>query len=60
LFKFFDKDAGGDIDFEEFMQGVKGPMSDRRVKMCKMAYVGGHCTCCLHTEVCAASTIPAH
>jgi Ca2+-binding EF-hand superfamily protein len=38
LFKYFDKDNSRDIDFEEFLQGLKGPMSDRRIDLIKQAF----------------------
>lgn len=38
LFQFFDKDRSGDIDFEEFLQGVRGPMSQRRIDLVNLAF----------------------
>ena len=30
LFKFFDQDGGGSISYDEFLEGVRGPVSKRR------------------------------
>ena len=38
VFKFFDKDGSQDIDFEEFLQGVRGPMSPARLRIIKLAF----------------------
>ena len=38
LFKHFDKDSSGDIDFEEFLGGVRGPMNPRRMSFVSMAF----------------------
>lgn len=38
LFMYFDKDGSGDIDFEEFLQGVRGDMSARRRNLVNMAF----------------------
>ena len=35
LFEFFDTDRSGSIDFEEFLQGVRDPMSERRTDLVK-------------------------
>ena len=35
LFEFFDTDRSGSIDFEEFIQGVRDPMSERRSDLVK-------------------------
>jgi calcyphosin len=38
LFQYFDKDRSGEIDFEEFLQGVRGPMSQRRIDLVHLAF----------------------
>ena len=38
LFKFFDKDGGGDIGYEEFLGGVRGSMNARRAEMAMQAF----------------------
>ncbi|KAJ1423524.1 hypothetical protein B484DRAFT_315850, partial [Ochromonadaceae sp. CCMP2298] len=38
LFQHFDKDNSGDIDFEEFVQAVKGPMTNRRRQLVALAF----------------------
>ena len=38
LFEFFDKDGSGDIGYEEFVQGLRDPLSKRRQKLVRMAF----------------------
>jgi Ca2+-binding EF-hand superfamily protein len=38
LFKYFDKDNSGDIDFEEFLGGVRGAMSPKRMEFVYKAF----------------------
>eukprot|EP00605_Chrysophyceae_sp_TOSAG23-4_P000792 GSChrysophyteH1.ASY1.ANO1.881.1 assembled CDS len=38
LFNFFDKTGDGKIDFEEFIRGLRGPLSDRRIHLIDLAY----------------------
>eukprot|EP01036_Dinobryon_divergens_P026256 gene26256-34880_t len=38
LFKFFDADGSGMVDFNELLYGLKGPMSDRRAKLVDLAF----------------------
>ncbi len=38
LFRFFDKDHSGDIDFEEFLRGVRGPLNSRREAVVRLAF----------------------
>jgi Ca2+-binding EF-hand superfamily protein len=38
LFDHFDTDRNGTIDFEEFIQGVRDPLSDRRLGLVKQAF----------------------
>ena len=38
LFSFFDRDNSGSISFDEFLKGLRGPMSDRRKKLVEMAF----------------------
>jgi calcyphosin len=38
LFKAFDTDCSGGIDFDEFIVRVRGPMNDRRKSMIKLAF----------------------
>ena len=35
LFDYFDKDRSGSVDFDEFIQGVRDPLSDRRLNLVK-------------------------
>lgn len=39
LFEFFDADRSGSIDFEEFIQAVREPLSERRVALVKKGTV---------------------
>jgi len=38
LFKYFDKDSSGDIDFEEFLGGVRGAMNPKRMAFVHQAF----------------------
>lgn len=38
LFKIFDRDGSGKIDYEEFLRGVRGEMNQFRVNFCKKAF----------------------
>ena len=38
LFRAFDKDGNGTIDYDEFLRVVKGPMSKKRVDLVRRAY----------------------
>jgi Ca2+-binding EF-hand superfamily protein len=38
LFDHFDSDQSGSIDFEEFIQGVRDPLNERRLKLVIMAF----------------------
>jgi Ca2+-binding EF-hand superfamily protein len=38
VFKFFDRDGSLGIDFEEFLQGIRGPMSPARLRIIKLAF----------------------
>ena len=38
LFNFFDKDRSGSISFDEFLVGLRRPMSKRRVDLIKIAF----------------------
>jgi Ca2+-binding EF-hand superfamily protein len=38
LFEHFDTDRSGGIDFEEFVQGVRDPLSDRRRALVELAF----------------------
>ena len=38
LFDYFDRDASGSIDFEEFIQGVRDPLNERRLKLVNKAF----------------------
>jgi Ca2+-binding EF-hand superfamily protein len=38
LFEHFDCDHSNDIDFEEFIQGVRDPLTERRLKLVQMAF----------------------
>ena len=38
LFEYFDRDENGTIDFEEFVQGVRDPLSENRLKLVNLAF----------------------
>jgi len=38
LFTFFDRDNSGTISFDEFVKGMRGPMSDRRKNLVQLAF----------------------
>ena len=38
LFNHFDTNHNGEIDYEEFIQGVRDPLSDRRLKLVNLAF----------------------
>eukprot|EP01041_Mallomonas_annulata_P008244 gene8244-16960_t len=38
LFEFFDKDRSGSIDFEEFIAGLRDPLSPRRLDLVRQAW----------------------
>ena len=38
LFQAIDKNSNGEIDYEEFISAVRGPMNDRRRKMVQQAF----------------------
>lgn len=38
MFDHFDKDKGGSIDFEEFLQGLRDPMNKRRLDLVAQAF----------------------
>ena len=38
LFEYFDKDKSGSINFEEFIQGVRDPLNERRVGIVLLAF----------------------
>lgn len=38
LFRIFDRDRSGKIDYEEFLRGVRGEMNQFRVNLCKKAF----------------------
>lgn len=38
LFRAFDKDGNGTIDYDEFLRVVKGPMNPKRIALVKRAY----------------------
>jgi len=38
LFKLFDRDRSGSIDYDEFLRGVRGEMNDYRANLAKKAF----------------------
>jgi Ca2+-binding EF-hand superfamily protein len=38
LFDYFDADGSNDINFEEFIQGVRDPLTERRLKLVQLAF----------------------
>ncbi|GMI15003.1 hypothetical protein TrVE_jg10976 [Triparma verrucosa] len=38
LFTFFDRDRSGTVSFDEFLKGLRGPMSERRKKLVNLAF----------------------
>lgn len=38
LFRIFDRDGSGKIDYEEFLRGVRGEMNEFRKNICKKAF----------------------
>jgi len=38
LFKIFDRDRSGRIDYDEFLRGVRGEMNEFRRNFCKKAF----------------------
>ena len=38
LFRHFDRDGDGGIDFDEFLGGIRGPMNERRRRLVRMAF----------------------
>ena len=38
LFKVFDRDGSGAIDYDEFLRGVRGEMNEFRKGLCKKAF----------------------
>jgi Ca2+-binding EF-hand superfamily protein len=38
LFKIFDRDRSGKIDYEEFLRGVRGEMNEFRKNLTKKAF----------------------
>jgi len=38
LYRIFDRDRSGKIDYEEFLRGVRGEMNQFRVNFCKKAF----------------------
>ena len=38
MFKFFDKDENGSINYEEFLSGIRGKLNERRLQMVLLAF----------------------
>ena len=38
LFEHFDADGGGDVSYEEFLQGVRDPLTERRLSLIRQAF----------------------
>jgi len=38
LFQHFDRNQDGDLDYEEFLNGIKGPMNKRRLELVSLAF----------------------
>ena len=38
MFRAFDRNGDGTIDYDEFLKVVKGPMNQKRVALVKRAY----------------------
>ena len=38
LFRIFDRDGSGRIDYDEFLRGIRGEMNPFRVGLCKRAF----------------------
>jgi len=38
IFKFFDKNNDGRISYDEFLRGLRGDLSQRRIGLIKLAY----------------------
>jgi len=38
MFRFFDRDRSGKVSFDEFLTGLRGPMSQRRIDLIKLAF----------------------
>ena len=38
LFKIFDRDSSGRIDYDEFLRGIRGEMNPFRIGLCKKAF----------------------
>jgi Ca2+-binding EF-hand superfamily protein len=38
VFTAFDRDGSGEIDYDEFVRGVRGPMNPFRIKIVKTAF----------------------
>ena len=38
IFKYFDRNNDGKVDYDEFLRGIRGDLSDRRKRMIQLAY----------------------